>query len=51
MTTNKIRLPFDLFIGRPASNEGEGDIALTEVMVIGLVRKLLECRRQYRISG
>ncbi|CRL17846.1 unnamed protein product [Penicillium camemberti] len=51
MTTNELRLPFDLFIGRPASNEGEGDIVLTEVMVIGLVRKLLECRRQYRISG
>ncbi|KAJ5534756.1 hypothetical protein N7527_001010 [Penicillium freii] len=51
MTTNEIRLPFDLFIGRPASNEGERDIVLTEVMVVGLVRELLECRRQYGISG
>ena len=51
MTTNKIRLPFDLFIGRPASNEGERDIVQTEVMVIGLIRELLEYRRQYGISG
>lgn len=51
MTTNEIRLPFELFIGRPASKEGERDIVLTEVMVIGLVRELLEYHRQYDISG
>jgi hypothetical protein len=44
-------LLFELFVGRPASKEGEHDIVLTEDMVIGLVRELWECRQQCRVYG
>ncbi|CAG8899677.1 unnamed protein product [Penicillium egyptiacum] len=50
VTTKEIRLRFELFTSRPALNEGEHDIVLTEEMVIRLVRQLWEYRQQYGIS-
>lgn len=50
VSTDEIRLPLDLFIGRPAIKAGERDVVITKDMLLGLLRELWEYRRQRRTS-
>lgn len=45
-----IRLPLELFVGRPAVNPGEHDVIITTDMLPGLLKQLLGHRRRRRFE-
>lgn len=48
VSTDEIRLPLELFIGRQAINPGERDVVITKEMLIHILRKLWVFRQQSR---
>jgi hypothetical protein len=50
VSTDSIRLPLELFVGRQAMNAREHDVMITKDMLLGLLRQLWEYRRQRRTT-
>jgi hypothetical protein len=46
VSTDEIRLPLEVFIGRHAVKPGEHDVVITKDMLVRLLQKLWEYRRQ-----